>query len=101
VLLTIIVYAYDEMSYEVESREKSRRGVRRLGFLTLGLNFGMLQCACLPFYVLCTWYWLLFELYVLCILVNFVLCLWTTICNILWVELCVLNLMFKLVRIIL
>jgi hypothetical protein len=32
------------------------------------------------FYVLCTWYWLLFELYVLC--------LWTTICNIMWVELC-------------
>jgi hypothetical protein len=32
------------------------------------------------FYVLCTWYWLLFELYVLC--------LWTTMCNILWVELC-------------
>jgi hypothetical protein len=32
------------------------------------------------FYVLCTWYWLLFELYVLC--------MWTTICNILWVELC-------------
>jgi hypothetical protein len=32
------------------------------------------------FYVLCTWYWLLFELYVLC--------LWTTICNILWIELC-------------
>jgi hypothetical protein len=53
-----------------------------------------------PFYVLCTWYWLLFELYVLCV-VNYVVCLWTTICNILWVELCVLNLMFKLVRIIL
>jgi hypothetical protein len=45
VLLTIILYAYDEMSYEVESREKSR-GVRRLGFLTLGLNFGMLQPTC-------------------------------------------------------
>jgi hypothetical protein len=42
VLLTIIVYAYDEMSYEVESREQLR-GVRRLGFQTLGLNFGMLQ----------------------------------------------------------
>jgi hypothetical protein len=39
VLLTIIVYAYDEMSYEVESREQLR-GVRRLGFQTLGLNFG-------------------------------------------------------------
>jgi hypothetical protein len=42
------------------------------------------------FYVLCTWYWLLFELYVLC--------MWTTICNILWVELCALNLMFNLVQ---
>jgi hypothetical protein len=42
VLLTIIVYAYDEMSYEVESREQLR-GVRRLGFQTLGLNFGMLH----------------------------------------------------------
>jgi hypothetical protein len=38
---------------------------------------------------------------VLCNLVNYVLCLWTTICNILWVELCVLNLMFNLVQIIL
>jgi hypothetical protein len=57
------------------------------------------------FYVLCTWYWLLFELYVLCLWTTtcniHVLCLWTTICNILWVELCVLNLMFKLVQIIL
>jgi hypothetical protein len=42
VLLTIIVYAYDEMSYEVESREQLR-GVRRLGFQTLGSNFGMLH----------------------------------------------------------
>jgi hypothetical protein len=32
-------------------------------------------------------------------LVNYVLCLWTNICNILCVELCVLNLMFQLVRI--
>jgi hypothetical protein len=31
VLLTIIVYANDEMSYEVESREQLG-GVRRLGF---------------------------------------------------------------------
>jgi hypothetical protein len=37
-----MVYAYDEMSYEVESRE-NQGGVKRLGFLTLGLNFGMLQ----------------------------------------------------------
>jgi hypothetical protein len=35
VLLTIIVYAYDEMSYEVESMERLR-GVRRLGFQILG-----------------------------------------------------------------
>jgi hypothetical protein len=42
VVLTIMVYAYDEMSYEVGSRGESR-GARRLGFLTLGLIFGMLQ----------------------------------------------------------
>jgi branched-subunit amino acid transport protein AzlD len=35
VLLIIVVYAYDEMSYEV--------GSRGLELLTLGLNFGMLQ----------------------------------------------------------
>jgi hypothetical protein len=44
---------------------------------------------------------LLFELYVLMHLVNYVLCLWTNVGNILWIELCLLNLMFLLVRIIL
>jgi hypothetical protein len=42
-----------------------------------------------------------FELYVLMHLVNYVLCLWTNVCNILWIELCLLNLMFLLVQIIL
>jgi hypothetical protein len=39
VLLIIMVYAYDEMSYEV--------GSRGLGLLTLGLNFGMLHPSCI------------------------------------------------------
>jgi hypothetical protein len=39
------------------------------------------------------------ELYVLMHLVNYVLCFWTNVCNILWIELCLLNLMFLLVRI--
>jgi hypothetical protein len=42
-----------------------------------------------------------FELYDLMHLVNYVLCLWTNVCNILWIELCLLNLMFLLVRYIL
>jgi hypothetical protein len=34
-------------------------------------------------------------------LMNYVLCLWTNVCNILWIELCLLNLLFLLVQIIL
>jgi hypothetical protein len=43
VLLTIMVYAYDEMPYEVGSQEIIQEGVRRFRVLTLELNFGMLQ----------------------------------------------------------
>jgi hypothetical protein len=38
VLLTIIVYAYDEMSYEVGSRERLRGGYE-IRVPNLGLNF--------------------------------------------------------------
>jgi hypothetical protein len=43
VLLTNMLYAYDEMSYEVGFQEIIRGRLGDLGFLTLGLNFGMLQ----------------------------------------------------------
>jgi hypothetical protein len=42
VILTIMVYAYDEMPYEVGSQEIIQGGVRRFRVVTLELNFWML-----------------------------------------------------------